>query len=71
MSTTAGATGAAHNAGIETGPPAEIANSHLDDALAELEAAKARVAKAEANLKGVKASLAEARARVAELQKGV
>lgn len=65
---TAGATGAAFNAGVETGSSDAIPNSHLADALAELAAAKVRVAKAEANLKGVKASLDDAKARVAELK---
>ncbi len=65
---TAGASGAALDAAVETGPPSEVANSHLSDAIAELAAAEQRVAKAEATLAVVRESLEAARARVAELQ---
>lgn len=65
---TAGATGAALDAAVETGPPSEVPNSHLADALAELDAARRRVEKVETNLAGVRESLAAAEARVAELQ---
>lgn len=65
---TAGANGAAFDAGVETGPPIGIPDSHLADAIAELEAAESRVVKAEANLVGVRESLESARTRVADLQ---
>lgn len=65
---TAGATGASFDAGAVTGPPVDVPDSHLTDALAELEAAEARVAKVEANLAGVRESLKAARARAAELR---
>jgi phage terminase Nu1 subunit (DNA packaging protein) len=65
---TAAASGTAHDAGVVAGPEA-VGNSHLADALAELEAAEARVRKVEETRVVVKASLAQAQARVAALQR--
>lgn len=67
---TAGARGAAFNAGVEVGEATEVENSHLSDALAELEAAEKRVAKVEETLAVVRASRDAARAAVDALQGG-